>query len=186
MGTDLFMITNAKLRGDETQRDWELYLKKFKALEIEHNHIRDKGKTTSQWSFSIEDVPDMPFCVNFNSPYIYYPNLYPQLGEIHCLYRYEMLYRFHDLKWLDAVRLDFYNLVKAMGGTEGIYLADNSCDKLNQYLDMAWEGVSYQKIKQRMFNEMGPPVTDYAKLNYENLDYHNIKEYFLDDFSDLK
>lgn len=40
--------------------------------------------------------------------------------------------------------------------------------------------------KEKMIKELGSPVTDYSKLEYEKLSYWNINEFFLDDFSNLK
>ena len=74
-----------------------------------------------------------------------------------------------------------------MGGTEIIYVADNSCNKLGFYLEcMAMENIPYEDIKARMISELGNPVTKYSDLDYSKLTYANITEFFLDDFKDLK
>lgn len=103
------------------------------------------------------------------------------------IYKYRLLYEIYEFDWFASFRNDLYNIVKIIGGTEVIYLADNACDKLSRYLEcMAWENFPYEEIKQKMIQEFGHPVTDYSKLNYDTLTYRKIEEFFLDDFSDLK
>ena len=43
-----------------------------------------------------------------------------------------------------------------------------------------------QEIKEKMIREMGEPITDYSKLDFDSLSYSSINEFFLDDFHDLK
>ena len=80
-------------------------------------------------------------------------------------------------------RKNIFDIITVFGGTEIIYLADNSCDKLSGYLEcMVWEGVAYNEIKKKMVQDKIPFVSDYNKLKLENLSYSNITEYVFDDF----
>lgn len=191
MGTSLYLITNTKLSGNETKKDWELLLQKLKSLKLEttsyvaaNNQIL---KGYGDWEYKINNYEDEPFSVEFTGPFSIEPELYTNLGIIDTIYRYNVLYKLSDLDWFKSYRKDLYNIIKIIGGTEVIYLADNACDKLNDYLgDMAWEDVPYEVIKNKMIQDLGTPVTDYSKLNYDKLNYRNITEFFLDDFSDIK
>ena len=51
---------------------------------------------------------------------------------------------------------------------------------------MALQNVPYEEIKEKMILEFGNPVTDYSKLDSKKLNFGNITEFILDDFSDFK
>ena len=144
-------------------------------------------KEHGNWGFEIEEEEDFPFNVNFDGPFPILPTLYSNIGLISTIYRYDLLYKIHSLDWFESFRNDLYNIVKIIGGTEVIYLADNACDKLSIFSEgMAVENVPYEDIKAKMLQEFGQPVKDYSELNYDTLTYQKIDEFFLDDFSDLK
>ncbi len=190
MGTSLYLITNSKLTGNETQKDWDSILGALKNLNLEtSSYINERNeiiKESGDWYYQIIDDNEMPYHISFEGPFNFYPQLYGNIGIINTIYRYSLLYNIYSYDWFETFRKDLFNIVKIMGGTEIIYLADNGCDKLGTYLEcMAEENSTYEEIKQKMMEEFGKPVTDYSKLNLDALSYKNIKEFFLDDFADL-
>lgn len=191
MGTSLILITNSKLTGKETQKDWDRIVRELEQLQMDTtSYVNAKNeiiKEQGNWSFEIEEEEDYPFNVNFGGPFPILPTLYSNIGLISTIYRYDLLYKIHSLDWFESFRNDLHNIVKIIGGTEVIYLADNACDKLSIILEgMVLENVPYEDIKAKMLQEFGQPVKDYSKLNYDKLSYQKIDEFFLDDFSDLK
>lgn len=192
MATSLYLITNSKLTGKETQNDWDRIVNELNQLNMDTtsfiNAKNEIVKEYGSWSYEIEqDEEDLPFNVDFCGPFHIQPNLYSNIGVIYTIYKYRLLYEIYDSDWFTSFRNDLYNIVKIIGGTEVIYLADNACDKLSTYLEcMAWENVPYEEIKEKMLQEFGQPKTDYSKLNFDTLTYAKIDEFFLDDFNDLK
>lgn len=195
MSTSLILITNSELTGKETTKDWEKILRELKALQMDTttyvNANNERIKESGDWEIHIDADILLdglnPFRIDFIGPFHIMPSFYTQVGVIYTIYRYSLLYDIYALGWLESFRRDLYNIVTLMGGTEVIYLADNCCDKLGGYLElMVEENMPYATIKNEMMKELGPPVTDYAQLDPEKLDYRNINEFFLDDFYDLK
>lgn len=191
MATSLLLITNSKLTGKETQKDWDRIVRELEQLQMDTtSYVNAKNeiiKEHGNWGFEIEEEEDFPFNVNFDGPFPILPTLYSNIGLISTIYRYDLLYNIHSLDWFESFRNDLYNIVKIIGGTEVIYLADNACDKLSIFSEgMAVENVPYEDIKAKMLQEFGQPVKDYSELNYDTLTYQKIDEFFLDDFSDLK
>lgn len=192
MGTSLLLLTNSKLTGNETKNDWDRIISQLEQLQLgvasylnaNHEYVEETGS----WEYFIElEGKNTPFNVEFEGPHAIFPRLYSNIGVISTIYRFSLLYENYTLHWFNIFRTELYKVVKAIGGTEVIYVADNSCGKISKYLEsMAWENVPYEVIKERMIQEFGPPVTDYSKLDYGTLSYENINEFFLDDFSDLK
>jgi len=195
MSTSLYLITNTKLTGNETKKDWDLILEKLKQLNFETTSYTNANfetiKETGDWRYEFDgnEADGFPFHVEFLGPFAFFPSIYSNIGVIDTIYRYSVLYDFvyYGLDWFDSYRKNLYEIVKIMGGTEVIYLADNICVKLSYYLDcMALENVAYEEIKQKMIEEMGLPITDYTKLNRQTFSYETVNEFFLDDFADLK
>ena len=191
MSTSLYLITNSKLSGNETEKDWEKMVSELSQLNLqttsyvnENNHIIEQY---GDWSYRIDNFEDDPFCVDFEGPFPIQPSLYSNIGIISTIYRYRLLYEFYGYDMHYEFRKELFDIVSIIGGTEVIYLADNACDKLCNYLEcMAEENFPYEIIKQKMIEELGNPVTDYSKLDYDKLSYWKINEFFLDDFSDFK
>lgn len=153
--------------------------------------VNAKGEVVKEhgsWEYNIEgEEKDLLFNIDFSGPFHLQPQLYSNIGVIYTIYKYRLLYENYLLDWFDSFRNDVYDIVKVIGGTEVIYLADNACDKLSTYLEgMAWQNIPYEEVKQKMLQEFGQSVTNYSKLNYDTLMYSKIDEFFLDDFSDLK
>jgi len=192
MATSLYLITNSKLTGKETQKDWDRIVHELTQLQMNTtSYINAKNeiiKEYGNWSYELElEEEGIPIIVDFHGPFHIQPMLYSNIGVIYTIYKYRFLYEVYGSDWFESFRSDLYRIVKIIGGTEVIYLADNGCDKLATYLEcMAWEDLPYEEIKQKMLQEFGQPVTDYSKLNYDTLTYRKIDEFFLDDFSDLK
>lgn len=192
MATSLYLITNSKLTGKETLKDWDRIASELYQLQLGTTSIVNEQnriiKEYGGWTYEIEPQQDgVPFNVDFGGPYHIQPNLFSNIGVIYTIYKYSLLYQNFNLEWFQSFRNDLYKIVEIMGGTEVIYLADNGCDKLSKYLElMAWDNVPYHEIKAKMFEVFGEPVTDYSKLNYDKLTYDEIDEFFFDDFNDLK
>ena len=192
MATSLYLITNSKLTGKETQKDWERIVGKLDQLKMDTtsyvNAQNEIVKEYGSWSYDIEHEEEyLTFNVDFVGPFHIQPRLYSNIGVIYTIYKYSLLYEIYGCDWFGSFRKNLFNIVKIIGGTEVIYLADNTCDKLSTYLEcMAWENVPYEDIKEKMLQEFGQPLTDYSKLNYDTLTYAKIDEFFLDDFNDLK
>jgi hypothetical protein len=192
MSTILNILTNSKLTGKESPEFFDNIKEAIKLLPIERasfwykdNLIKEEG----DWSYVIEHEDkkeEVEFNVSFDGPYCYFPTLYKNVGVISTIYRYSQLYTVYKNGWHENFRKDIYGIIKAIGGSEIIYVADNACDKLNYYLASAWENVPFEEIKIQMIKEIGQPVTDYSKLDFNKLDYRKINEFFFDDFNDLK
>jgi len=190
MGEDLYAITNSKFTGNETKKDWDQILEKLKSLNLEKTLtvendelIRMKG----DWSYSINVDPELSFLVDFEGPFQFNPLIFSNIGVIGTNLNYSILYHAHKLGSFKEYRRRLYDIVRIFGGTEVIFLAYEECDQLSHILDkMAFENTPYEEIKEKMILEFGNPVTDYLKLEYEKLNFGNITEFILDDFSDLK
>jgi len=192
MSTSLYAITNAKLTGQETKAHWNKILEQLRNSNIRHcvsldkktnEYIPDEG----DWEYRIDAATTYsPFEVYFSGPQILSLTFLSNIGIISTIYRYATLYRFFEFGWVDKIRLQLYEAVQIMGGTEIIYLADNGCDKLSNYFElMALQDVSYEEIKAKMIADLGQPITDYFHLDLLD-SYEHISEFFLDDFRDLK
>lgn len=188
MSTQLIAITNSKFSVEENRNYIKNVSQKLNLLHLnEVNYINSEGaniKETGTWEYHI--VSD-PFRVEFNGPYEFFPTLYSNIGIIDTIHSYSTLYSKSNQNWYNTFRKNLYDVVNSIGGTEVIFLADNGCNMLSEYLeDMAIENIAYEEIKARMINELGNPITDHAILDTRKLDYKNITEFFLDEFKDLK
>lgn len=194
MSTSLYILTNSKLKGDETSADFDNILSKLKELKLgKTSYVGSKGNLIQEigdWSYEIEEDNEeleIIYNVSFNGPFSCTPNLYSNIGIIWTIYKYRLIYEIQEIYWFDEFRNEIFEIVKIMGGSEIIYVADNACDKLSGYLEgMAFNNISYDEIKELMIKEFGQPIKQYNQLDYHKLNYNNINEFFLDDFSDLK
>jgi hypothetical protein len=192
MATDLYILTNAKFSPNQNLEYFDTITKKLKAIPLTRASYQHKGKWVEEegdWSFNVEQEEDEGvkyFSVWYDGPYAYFPIMFPNICYISTIFRYSTLYHIHDSDWVDSFRMTIYNIIKALDGSEVIFVADNACDKLSGYLSMAWANYPYEEIKEKMFKEFGEPVTDYSKLDYKKLDYRNINEFVFDNFIDFK
>lgn len=87
-----------------------------------------------------------------------------------------------------AYRKALATLVRALGGSEATYLADNS-HALSTFLDIN----DYAAMRHAMQAQLGPPLTSLAQMeawqtnlrDAEEGKYHADRAYLVDDFSDL-
>ena len=194
MGTDLFILTNCKLRGNEPTDYFDDILRKLKDLKLKRTfHTNAQGERIQQhgdWTYRTEAAQpenDLPFRVEFEGPFSFEPVLYTNVGVVFSSYRYSALYKLYELNRLDSFRKELFGVITCIGGTEAVYVADNSCDKLSGYLEnMAQENVPYEEIKSRMIGDLGEPVTDYSQLQSNLLNYRKITEFVFDDFANLQ
>lgn len=134
-------------------------------------------------------IPDIEAkeLISFDSPFVFNIRVYENCIELITIYKYRFLYEDEKTDYLNEFRKNVYDIISIFGGTEIIYLADNACDKLAEYLEcQVWEGVSYQDIKKDILNKELPFVSDYDSLKLNNLNYRNIKEIVFDNFKDFK
>ena len=207
MATDLYLISNITNSKEEVLANKEFYVEELKKLKLEHTSVFRGGryeKCEGDWEYELPNQNDEPLdleqfpetiekeLLSFNSPFIFNIRVYENCLELMSIYRYRYLYedeyRGSDIyeKNLLNFRKNILDIITIFGGTEIIYLADNACDKLSDYLEsMAWEGIPYTEIKQKMMLDNIPFVNDYNTLKLENLKYSKITEYVFDDFKDI-
>ena len=207
MATDLYLISNISNSKEDVLAKKEFYLKELKKLKLVRiSDFRD-GKYRERegdWEYELpnqydepEDLEQFPEMVDkellsFNSPFVFNIRVYENCLELTTIYKYSYLYEdeYRGSAMYEESLLEFrkniFDIITVFGGTEIIYLADNACDKLSTYLEsMAWEGVSYTEIKQKMLLDEIPFVNDYNMLILKNLRYSKITEYVFDDFKDF-
>jgi len=155
-----------------------------KACYISTNNqvIQEEG----EWDYQITENEITPICIEFSGPYSYFPTIYKECAEITTIYKLRLIYENYSVDWFDDFRKDIFKIVKLLGGDEVIYLADNNNKLATYYYGSVIEGVPYDKIKKSLIEEFGNPVTDFKDLNFDNLDYSNLTEFFLDKFLDLR
>ncbi len=207
MATDLYLISNISTSKEDVLAKKEFYLKELKKLKLVRISDFIDGKYRERegdWEYELpnqydepEDLEQFPEMVekellSFNSPFVFNIRVYENCLELTTIYKYRYLYedKYRGSSMYEESLLEFrkniFDIITVFGGTEIIYLADNACDKLSTYLElMAWEGVSYTEIKQKMLLEDKPFVNDYNTLKLENLRYSKITEYVFDDFKDF-
>lgn len=191
MSTLLHAITNVTLDLKQPEKTAGIILKQLKELNFDKtSYINAKGETIKEnndWTYEIEDDPEYPpLNIDFHGSFAIIPTLYEHGTVLFTIYKLSLIYENYRLYWFEDFRKDLYKMVKMLGGTEVIFLADNAGTPLCEFLDMAQEDCTYETVKERLNAKFGQPVTDYSQLDYESLDYAEIKEFFLDDFKDLK
>jgi hypothetical protein len=207
MATDLYLISNISTTTATALAQKEFYLEELKKLNFWHLVDYREGKyidREGEWEYELpnqydesEDLEQFPEMIDkelisFSGPFVFNIRVYENCLELTTIYKYRYLYEdayrvpgVEDENFLEF-RKNVLAIISIFGGTEIIYLADNGCDKLGKYLElMAWEGVSYTEIKQKMLLDNIPFVNDYNTLKLENLRYSKITEYVFDDFKDI-
>jgi hypothetical protein len=190
MREDLFAITNLTFTGNESEKDWNLILDKLKSINLEKTLTVENDeliRKNCEWSYDMNIDPEYTFLVDFNGPFQFNPIIFSNIGIICTNLNYGILYHSQELSTFNAYRRYLYDVVRVFGGTEVIFLAYEGCDQLSNILDkLAFDNVPYEVIKEEMILRFGNPVTDYNKLDADKLNFENITEFILDDFSDLK
>lgn len=195
MGTSLFAIANHTYSFENLEETAKNVLAEIEKLNLNVsffiNAQNEKEYDDGEHSYYIRDFTKdkdayPPVCIEIESPSNFSFTLYESCIEIYTIYRYALIYKNYKIDWFQDFRKDLYRILQIFGGNEIIYLADNS-SSLSKYLEgMVFEGISYDEVKAALIQDFGAPVTDYSKLDYETLEYRNLKEFFLDDFRDLK
>ncbi|WP_338734024.1 hypothetical protein [Mangrovimonas cancribranchiae] len=199
MTTDLHIISNCRSFTKNTiKENKDEFLANLKALKLDHITIIGSGKLTGDWEYEFPEIycekqdkviPDIDAkeLICYNSPFVFNIRVYENCVELITIYKYRFLYEDEKTDYLNEFRKNVYDIISIFGGTEIIYLADNGCDKLAEYLEcQVWEGISYHDIKKDMINKKLSFVSDYDNLKLNHLTYRNIKEIVFDDFSNLK
>jgi hypothetical protein len=204
MATDLYIISNIKTNKEEVLANKDIYLQKLKELNLEHITVIGVGKLTGDWKYELPLIYDEESdklipnkesleLIYFSSPFVFSVYVYENCLELSTIYKYRFLYEdeYRDLDFVKANLLEFrkniFDIITIFGGTEIIYLADNGCNKLSNYLELwVWEGKSYFDVKQDMIDNKIPFRKDYQNLKLNDLSYNNIKEIIFDDFVDIK
>ncbi len=125
--------------------------------------------------------------IYYSSPFVFCVTVFPNCLILSTIYKYRFLYEDEKPDFFQKFRKDIFDIINIFGGTEILYLADNCCDKLGNYLESkVWEGVSYNDVKKDMISKNLPFVSDYSKLKLKDLSYSNITEIVFDNFKDLK
>ena len=204
MATDLYAISNIKTNKEEVLANKEIYLEKLKALKLEHITVFGRGKLSGDWDYEFpytyddkldKIIPDKEAkeLIFYTSPFEFDIRVYENCLELIIICRYRFLYEdeYRHLKFVQEDLLEFrkniFDIISIFGGTEIIYLADNSCDKLGTYLELwVWEGKSYNDVKKDIIRNNLPFRNDYLNLKLKDLSYNNITEVIYDDFKDLR
>ncbi len=204
MATDLYIISNIKTNKEEVLANKDIYLQKLKELNLEHITVIGVGKLKGDWKYELPLIYDEESdklipnkesleLIYFSSPFVFSVYVYENCLELSTIYKYRFLYEdeYRDLDFVKANLLEFrkniFDIITIFGGTEIIYLADNGCNKLSNYLELwVWEGKSYFDVKQDMIDNKIPFRKDYQNLKLNDLSYNNIKEIIFDDFVDIK
>lgn len=207
MATDLYLISNIETRKEDVLDNKDIYLQKLKELKLEHtSNFRDgkykqcEGDWEYEFPYTYDEVldtiisdEDTTELIYYSSPFVFSIRVYENCLELTTIYKYRYLYE-DEYKHLDIAkenllefRRNIFDIISIFGGTEIIYLADNACDKIATYLECwAWEGKSYDEIKQDMIAKNLPFRSDYENLKLNDLSYRNITEIIFDDFKDFK
>ncbi|MCL6218592.1 hypothetical protein [Zunongwangia pacifica] len=199
MATDLHIVSNSRSFSKvQIEQLKDEILEKLKSLNLEPIVVIGVGKLEGDWSYEFPEYynaeldlfePDenAQELISFNSPFVFNIRVYENCIELITIYKYRFLYEDEKIDNFNQFRKNIYDIISIFGGTEIIYLADNSCNKLSDYLELRlWEqGASYEDIKQEIINKELPFVSDYGRLKLNNLNYRSIKEVVFDEFKDI-
>jgi hypothetical protein len=184
MGISLCAITNVSQTESISEILAEKILTQLKTVKLDHAQNVDGSYDTEGWSYILPDHLEIPV-IEFNSGFNFSPCVYQHSIEIGCIARYSLVYWNYKHNSFQKFREELYSIVKVLGGTEVIYCPD-SILQLSFCLDEILEGGSYHDFKNNLILKFGNPVTDFAKLDYDQFCEKEIAEFFLDTFDDLK
>lgn len=197
MATDLYAITNATPLSRFDKEAITAVFVKLNALEWKPFRYPKTVEGIERWvdatgtwrvEDEVDDGEDHTPEMHFESPYIMSFCVKEHIGIVPFIYKYRHLYDMATHPdYIQDFRKQLYDLISIFGGTEVCFLADNACHVLSSLLELeAYENTSYSDIKQTLIKELGNPVTDYATLKREHLNYKNITEFVFDDFASFK
>ena len=130
MGITLTAITNVSLPPNHGKAYYVAILEKLKSLNLSTTYINHNGKeciSHSPWHYYKELVwlesknREEEVGIVFENPTWYEPILYPEVGYIMTGHRYNFLF---DAAFYQRTRPNIEKVVKALGGTEVIWLGD--------------------------------------------------------------
>lgn len=205
MGTVLCAISNIEISKDVVLANKDVYLEQLKALQLKHTltptydengvfkaYVLDTGDWTYDLPTTYDEetaswVPDSdyPEIIYFDSPFAFSVGVYASCLEVSTIYRYGFLYQLKDLDSLQEFRQALFDIISIFGGTEVLYLTDQSDPVLSDYLyNWVLEGAAYAAVKQDIILKGIPLLTEYTALD-ENRSLNAGSEIMLDDFQDL-
>lgn len=193
MAASLCIVFNTKLTGKETEEDWQKYCDMLNASGRFEEYYLNEVSETDKWSFEIDQINEDSnghHAVCFEGPMPLWIMLFPKLGTIDTTYRFRHLYEFGDVSYEKhsrtwEFRKNVFDIISLFGGTEIIYVTDDRYPKINYFYEM-FSGVPYEDIKAELIQTFGPPISDYRELNIDLYEPYDLKEFFLDDFADIK
>lgn len=214
MATDLYIIANLSMSKAEVLQQKDLLVERLNRVsEALLSRFSKKDSLSmlqqggnwmyefpSYYDFESEEVQIGSITkevLDFSGDSIYSIYVYEDCMILSSGLRYAYIYRAfevdlflelpYDYEELKEFRTAIQGLVSVFGCSEIIYLADNGCDKLTDFLlQVEGDGASYVDIKKQMESDGIPIVRKYDRLDSAKLDYSNIIEYVFDDFSDLE
>lgn len=187
MESFLNIITNACLKEDELDKNCKLVVKKLRKLNLtpiwnsENNH--QMMENVGDWEYYVIKNTQPSF-VEFDSPFEICFSTYQNITVMSTVIKYKTIYEDASKDFFQNFRKNVYAILKIIGGTEAILLNSNPEHKFNFYLNLAHQNKSYDFIKKLMIDEFGLPKTTYSQLSKSPKE--RTREFFLDDFSDLK
>jgi hypothetical protein len=206
MSTSLFAIANHNLNMQDMNHAAMEALARLQKLKLERAKKYEGDRLVQvqgDWVYRVDmddpysdeillpsQLPDysnyksVPY-IDFYGPYCFFPEFFKECMLVSTIHKYGLIYENHSLDWFNNFRRELYSIVKIFGGTEVIYLADSQ-SFLAHYLEGGvYARESYSRLKEVLLREVGEPVTDFSKLDKSTFSYKK-REYFLDDFRDLK
>ena len=159
MGTNLYAITNYKLTGKETRKDWDAIRAKLGRADLiftDESYNEEPRWETDLGSNYEPGLVDYLVC--FDHSYGFDVELYPECAIIGSAYRYWVLN--DDFGYgAEVFQHNYQALASALGQNEIIYLGDNHTTETTDFLYSAMDGNSYQQIKQQLQDELGLPLS---------------------------
>ena len=187
MATDLHIISNFSSTKEDILKNKEVLLEKIKQLGFQNIEVPRynpetkterfeslKGKWEIELPYGDEEYPAEVIYIGGPFPFCFY--FYESCLCISTIHRYSYLYCLNEYKGIEVSRRFIFKTIKTFGCTEIIYLADNGCDKLGDYLlKVEVEGYSYHQIKNEIEKSKISIISDYSKLDYNKLNWFYCK-----------
>lgn len=188
MGSRLLAICNNKPIENLNQELAESFLQKLNAFNFNRAINYDGTVDMRDWiyEFNLDENEENTLSIDFWGGYPYFPAIYKRIFEIGTIYHFDILYLNYQLDWFHNFRQELFGIAKLLGSTEAIYLADEGEVLGSIFQGLVIEGVPYEEVKNVLISQLGDPVKDFSKLNYETLGEKPINDFFLDEFVDLK